>query len=81
MKLLYDFSLFLRNLAACMKTNHIYIYATLRRKPGILIPDLYFYTIKIQTTNEPAGSSSTHVAGLKPAGLANEPARQNSKPA
>jgi hypothetical protein len=29
---------------------HIYIYiATFQRKSGILIPDLYFYSIKIQT--------------------------------
>jgi hypothetical protein len=27
----------------------IYIFATFYKKPGILIPDLYFYNLKIQT--------------------------------
>jgi len=32
----------LRDLAVCMKTKVFF-------KPGILIPDVYFYDIKIQT--------------------------------
>jgi len=34
----------LRDLAVCMKTKYFFL-----RKPGILIPDLYLYSIKIQT--------------------------------
>jgi len=34
----------LRDLAVCMKQKHFFL-----RKPGILILDLYFYGIKIQT--------------------------------
>jgi hypothetical protein len=55
MKIRYDFCT-LRDLAICMKIRyfllffHIIIFATFRRKSSILIPDLYLYNIKIQTT-------------------------------
>ena len=39
--------IFLRDLAVCMKTKKIFF--LFWRKPGILIPDLYLYSIKIQT--------------------------------
>ena len=41
-KIQYDF-LALRDLVVCMKTKFFFLW-----KPGILIPDLYFYGIKIQ---------------------------------
>ena len=40
--------LFLRDLAVCMKTKK-YIFLMFRQKLGILIWDLYLYSIKIQT--------------------------------
>jgi hypothetical protein len=51
--------LLLRDLAVCMKTKHFiflffifyflfFIFYMFWRKPGILIPDLYLYNIKIQ---------------------------------
>ena len=46
MKIQYDF-LFLRDLALCMKTKHFFFMSG--RKRGILISDLYLYSIKIQT--------------------------------
>jgi len=56
MKIKYDFLffyfLFLRDLAVCMKTKHFYFYffdVLTTKKTGILIPDLYLYSIKIQT--------------------------------
>jgi hypothetical protein len=45
----------LRDLVVYMKTRHfllffhINVFAIFQRKPGILIPDLYLYSIKIQT--------------------------------
>jgi len=37
-------------LAVCMKTKYFFVVLIFfRRKPGILIPDLYLYNIKIQT--------------------------------
>ena len=52
-KIQYEF-LALRHLAVCTKTffsfffNFFYIFESLwQKKPGILIPDLYFYDIKI----------------------------------
>jgi hypothetical protein len=51
--LFFDF----RDLTICMKTKtcvYIYIYM-FQRKSGILIPDLYFYGIKIQTNIEQNG--------------------------
>jgi len=47
MKIQYDFFFALRDLAVCMKTKTCFF--MFWRKPGILIPDLYFYDIKIQT--------------------------------
>ena len=47
------FFIFFRDLTVYMKTKHffsIYISCKFRRKPSILIPDLYFYSIEIQTT-------------------------------
>jgi len=48
------FFIFLRDVAVCMQRKyffHIYIYiATFHRKQDILIPNLYFYNIKIQTS-------------------------------
>jgi len=45
MKIQYDFLyIYLRDLAVCMKTKHFFW-----QNPGILIPDLYLYIIKIQT--------------------------------
>jgi hypothetical protein len=41
------FSLLLRDLVVCMKTKYIFFMS--RRKRGILISDLYLYSIKIQT--------------------------------
>ena len=38
--------LFLRDLAVCMKTKHFLCFD---KKKNILIPDLYLYSIKIQT--------------------------------
>jgi hypothetical protein len=42
-----SFFLILGDLVVCMKTRHFF--STFRRKPGILIPYLYLYSIKIQT--------------------------------
>jgi hypothetical protein len=39
--------IFLRDLVVCMKTKNIFF--LFWRKPGILIPDLYLYSIKIHT--------------------------------
>ena len=36
----------MRDLAVCMKTKHFFMFW---KKPGISIPDLYLYNIKIQT--------------------------------
>jgi len=45
------FLLFFRDLVVCMKTKHfIYLFIfNVLTKLGILIPDLYLYSIKIQT--------------------------------
>jgi hypothetical protein len=45
MKIQYELYLYiyLRDLAVCMKTKNFL------KKPGILIPDLYLYNIKIHT--------------------------------
>jgi hypothetical protein len=45
----YDVIFSLRDLAICMKTKKYIYFFKFWRKPGILIPDLYFYDIKIQT--------------------------------
>jgi len=42
------FILFLRDFAVCTKTKH-FIFIFFLWKPGILIPDLYLYSIKKQT--------------------------------
>jgi len=44
----YDVIFSLRDLAVCMKTK-TFFFSKFWRKPGILIPDLYLYGIKIQT--------------------------------
>jgi len=44
----YNFFYFLRDLTVCMKAKH-FIFIFFLWKPGILIPDLYLYSIKIQT--------------------------------
>jgi len=47
--------IFLKDLVVCMKTRLFFfvfpniVFATFQRKSGILILDLYFYIIKIQT--------------------------------
>jgi hypothetical protein len=56
MKIQYDL-FFWRDLAVCMKTKHFILFYfhffiilfVFLRKPGILILDLYLYSIKIQT--------------------------------
>jgi hypothetical protein len=53
MKIQYEIFYIFRDLTVYMKTKHffsIYISCKFRRKPSILIPDLYFYSIEIQTT-------------------------------
>jgi len=45
----YDVIFSLRDLAVCMKTKTFFFKKKFWRKPGILIPDLYFYDVKIQT--------------------------------
>jgi len=40
--------IFFRDLAVCMKIKHFFYFFMFSRKPGILIPDLYLYSIKIQ---------------------------------
>jgi hypothetical protein len=55
MKIQYEFFIFLRDLVVCMKTRYFLLFFYLiffvlfRRKPRILILDLYLYSIKIQT--------------------------------
>jgi hypothetical protein len=59
-KIQYDFFYFLIDLAICMKTKtHFFVFlynvfATFQKKnPGILISDLYLYSIKIQIDINP----------------------------
>jgi len=49
MKIQYGFFFSLRDLDVCMKQTNIYIYFMFWQKLSILILDLYFYSIKIQT--------------------------------
>jgi len=39
----------------------LYIFATFQRKPCILIPDLYFYNIKIQTIINKKNTRENHI--------------------
>ena len=48
MKIQYDFFLIISERLGRMHENKIYFFMFCR-KPGILIPDLYFYNIKIET--------------------------------
>jgi hypothetical protein len=45
------FKKILRDLVVCIKTKYFFIFYffLFQQKPGILIPDLYLYSIKIQT--------------------------------
>jgi hypothetical protein len=47
MKIQYDF--FRETWSYARKPDIFFLFATFQRKPGILIPDLYLYGIKIQT--------------------------------
>jgi hypothetical protein len=53
-KIQYKFFIFLRDLTICIKTRYFFLFFHIffekfQRKPGILILDLYLYSIKIQT--------------------------------
>jgi hypothetical protein len=49
------FFTFFRHMVVCMKTRYIFflfsifVFATFQRKSGILILDLYLYSVKMQT--------------------------------
>jgi hypothetical protein len=49
MKIQYDFFIFWETWPYGWKQNILFFYFLFWRKPDILIPDLYFYSIKIQT--------------------------------
>jgi hypothetical protein len=49
MKIRYDFFFRLGRMHENKIFFLIFIFSTFQRKPGVLIPDLYLYGIKIQT--------------------------------